>query len=93
VAFGLSIHLLDGSGSDNVPGTLAVSKALSKTDMVVAPTQQARNSVVNDNRPACCGNHICIPVCPIQAKYDATVHVAKAEAAPTPAHVVENAVV
>ena len=70
-----------------------IGKALSKTDMVVAPTPQARNSVANDNRPACCGNHICIPVCPIQAKYDATVHVAKAEAAPTPAQVVENAVV
>ncbi len=70
-----------------------IGTALSKTDMVVAPTPQARNSVVNDNRPACCGNHICIPVCPIQAKYDATVHVAKAEGAPTPAQVVENAVV
>ncbi len=70
-----------------------ISTALAKTDMVVAPTPQARNSVVNDNRPACCGNHICIPVCPIQAKYDATVHVAKAQAAATPAQVVENAVV
>ena len=31
--------------------------------------------------PPCCGNNSCIPICPIQAKYDATVHVARAEAA------------
>ena len=31
--------------------------------------------------PPCCGNNSCIPICPIQAKYDATVHVAQAEAA------------
>ena len=68
-----------------------ISAALGTTDMVVAPTPQARNSVVNDNRPACCGNHICIPVCPVQAKYDATVHTAKAEKAG--AQLVENAVV
>jgi choline dehydrogenase-like flavoprotein len=68
-----------------------IAAALSATDMVVAPTPQARNSIANDNRPACCGNHICIPVCPVQAKYDATVHVAKAEQAG--AQVVENAVV
>ena len=42
---------------------------------------QARNSIEHDDRPACCGSASCIPLCPIQAKYDATVHVAKAEAA------------
>jgi choline dehydrogenase-like flavoprotein len=68
-----------------------VAEALSATDMQVATTPQARNSIVYDNRPSCCGNHICIPVCPIQAKYDATVHVAKAEQAG--AQIVENAVV
>jgi choline dehydrogenase-like flavoprotein len=44
-------------------------------------TPQARNSRSYDGRPACAGNSICVPICPIQAKYDATVHVAKAVAA------------
>ena len=44
----------------------------------VRSTPQARNSVDQSDRPACCGNASCIPVCPVQAKYDATVHVARA---------------
>lgn len=44
----------------------------------VRSTPQARNSVDHSDRPACCGNASCIPVCPVQAKYDATVHVARA---------------
>jgi choline dehydrogenase-like flavoprotein len=47
----------------------------------VAPTPQARNSQRYDNRPACCGSKSCIPICPVQAKYDATVHVAQAQRA------------
>ena len=43
-------------------------------------TPQGRNSVDRGDRPACCGNASCIPVCPVQAKYDATVHLALAEA-------------
>ncbi|HVS81113.1 MAG TPA: GMC family oxidoreductase [Pyrinomonadaceae bacterium] len=39
---------------------------------------QARNSRKYDGRPACEGNSNCVPLCPIQAKYDATVHVKKA---------------
>jgi choline dehydrogenase-like flavoprotein len=42
-------------------------------------TPQARNSVSGNGRPACCGNASCIPICPIGAKYDATVHVSVAE--------------
>ncbi len=42
-------------------------------------TPQARNSVAIDSRPPCCGNNAsCISCCPIQAKYDATVHLNKA---------------
>jgi choline dehydrogenase-like flavoprotein len=44
----------------------------------VTPTPQARNSVDRDDRPGCCGSGSCIPVCPVQAKYDATVHVDRA---------------
>lgn len=57
----------------------------------VQPTPQARNSERFDNRPACCGSASCIPICPVQAKYDATVHVAQAERAG--AQVVADAIV
>src|SRR5689334_5687210 len=54
------------------------AKALEGSIYQVRPTPQARNSV-DTERPACCGNGSCIPICPIQAKYDATVHLAAAE--------------
>jgi choline dehydrogenase-like flavoprotein len=56
-----------------------VAQAVAGLGLVVTTTPAARNSQAHDNRPACCGNHLCIPLCPIQAKYDATVHVAKAQ--------------
>lgn len=55
--------------------------ALTGTPYTVQPTPQARNSQRYDNRPACCGSGSCIPICPVQAKYDATTHVARAERA------------
>lgn len=59
----------------------SLAKALDKTRFQVQSTPQARNSVVNDQRPPCCGSSSCIPVCPVQAKYDATVHLKRAQAA------------
>ncbi len=47
----------------------------------VMRTPQARNSQPYDGRPACAGNSTCDPICPIGAKYDASVHVGKAVAA------------
>ncbi|UPG87423.1 GMC family oxidoreductase [Luteibacter aegosomatis] len=54
------------------------------TDMTVdgnpvysSPTPQGRNSLPGDRRQ-CAGNTNCIPICPIQAKYDATVTLANA---------------
>lgn len=47
----------------------------------VRVSPQARNSLLFDGRPACCASASCIPICPVQAKYDATVHVRKAAAA------------
>lgn len=44
-------------------------------NLPVVPTPQGRNSVGNEGRPPCCGNAMCIPICPIGAKYDASVHV------------------
>ena len=55
--------------------------ALKGTPYTVVATPQARNSQRYDDRPVCCGSGSCIPICPVQAKYDATSHVAKAEQA------------
>jgi choline dehydrogenase-like flavoprotein len=66
------------------------TKAAAMLGLKVEPTPQARNSVEYQGRPACCGNAMCIPICPIQAKYDASYHVKVAEDAG--ARVIENAV-
>ena len=55
-------------------------RELAGTDYRVEITPQARNSVARDGRPACCGSATCIPICPVAAKYDATVHLDRAEA-------------
>lgn len=57
------------------------AKALQGTKYQVRATPQGRNSVSRADRPECCGNGSCIPICPIQAKYDATVHLDQATAA------------
>ena len=44
----------------------------------VTPTPQGRNSLPGERRQ-CAGNTNCIPICPIQAKYDATVTLARAQ--------------
>lgn len=51
--------------------------AAAKTlQLEVLATPAARVSVSEgfNGRPQCCGNAFCIPMCPIGAKYDATVH-------------------
>ncbi|HYN19909.1 MAG TPA: GMC family oxidoreductase [Thermoanaerobaculia bacterium] len=54
------------------------SKALDGTTfendpVLVTPTPQGRNSQPYQGRRVCEGNTNCTPICPIQAKYDATV--------------------
>ena len=58
-----------------------VGAALKKLSLSSALFSHGRNSVPYDGRPVCCGNNTCVPICPIGAKYDASVHVAKAVAA------------
>ncbi len=54
-------------------------------------TPQARNSIDDyQGRSICCGNATCIPICPVQAKYDATYHLGLAAA--DGAQIIENAV-
>lgn len=73
-------------------GDLMFKEAAASLGLELLETPQARNSVDGyQDRPICCGNAICIPVCPIQAKYDATVHLDIAEAAG--AELTENAMV
>ena len=52
--------------------------ALRGSSLKISATPQARLSQAQDNRPACCGSASCIPICPVQAKYDATVHTNRA---------------
>lgn len=55
-----------------------VALAADALGVPVHVTPQARNSLTYQSRPPCCGNASCVPICPIAAKYDATVHVQKA---------------
>jgi glucose dehydrogenase len=52
-------------------GFLEMGKAI--TEIPVRSLPAARNSQPYRNRRACAGNTNCIPICPIQAKYDPTV--------------------
>lgn len=47
-------------------------------DVFVSPTPAGRNSEPYDDRRVCAGNTNCIPICPIQAKWDTTVTLGKA---------------
>ncbi len=46
--------------------------------VTVYPTPGGRNSRPYDGRRVCAGNTNCIPICPIQAKYDPTISLNKA---------------
>lgn len=43
------------------------------------PVPQAKNSRRYDGRPACDGRSSCIPLCPTRAKYEARVHLERAQ--------------
>ncbi len=69
------------SYSDNWIAARINGKTFDHIKYCIKSTPAARNSTTYDGRPACAGNSICVPLCPIGAKYDASVHVAKAMAA------------
>jgi glucose dehydrogenase len=50
------------------------------TELNVRSTPAARNSQPFKNRRTCAGNTNCIPICPIQAKYDPTITLRDAQA-------------
>ena len=70
---GISLGYSDQRVKSRIDG-----KTVRGTEIRVVTTPQARNSIPFDNRPACEGHSNCIPLCPIQAKYDATVHLRRA---------------
>lgn len=57
-----------------------VDKGLKQVGLHSQTFSHARNSVPFDGRPPCCGNNTCVPICPIQAKYDGSIHTLKAQA-------------
>ncbi len=64
-----------------IPYTLSdtfFAEKLKHTAYKINHNPQARNSINHDSRPACCGSASCIPCCPVQAKYDASIHLNKA---------------
>lgn len=69
---GIVESLVDTSFADKV-GSLTIDNE----PVYVSPTPQGRNSLPGERRQ-CAGNTNCIPICPIQAKYDATVTLARA---------------
>ena len=62
---------------DDLYGTLG-SLNYEGNPVYVTPTPQARNSLPGERRQ-CAGNTNCIPICPIQAKYDATITLGRAQ--------------
>ena len=51
-----------------------IDAVLRPLGMRVRLSPHARNSIPFQNRPPCCGSNTCVPICPVGAKYDASVH-------------------
>ncbi|MCJ8205699.1 GMC family oxidoreductase [Pseudomonas sp. RGM2987] len=69
----IPLSLVDGSFVTAVAG-----QTFDGLPLVVSPTPAGRNSQPYAGRRVCAGNTNCTPICPIQAKYDATVTMNKA---------------
>lgn len=70
-----------GAALPSLPATYLdkqVALAARKIGYRVEVLPAARNSIEYQGRPACRGSASCFPICPIGAKYDASVHVNKA---------------
>jgi choline dehydrogenase-like flavoprotein len=72
----IPLSLVDQAVSQGVGG-LSLPSSDDKP-VFVTPTPAGRNSQPYQSRRVCAGNTNCIPICPIQAKWDATVTLAKA---------------
>lgn len=72
----IPLSLVDEAVSTGVSGLSLPSS--DNQPVFVSPTPAGRNSQPYQSRRVCAGNTNCIPICPIQAKYDATVTINKA---------------
>jgi glucose dehydrogenase len=74
---GIPLSLLDQTVAASLKGkkpeSLAGPDVAPLAELVVRSTPAARNSRPYQGRRACAGNTNCIPICPIQAKYDPTI--------------------
>lgn len=82
---GIPPSLVDQGLARKVTGTVYQSpertpegKPYPAVTLNVRQTPAGRNSQNDNGRRVCAGNTSCTPICPIQAKYDATVTMAKA---------------
>jgi choline dehydrogenase-like flavoprotein len=75
---GIPESLVDQAVEKAMPTLKVDDYGLQNIDWTIAPTPAARNSQPYQNRRVCAGNTNCIPICPIQAKYDASVTLADA---------------
>lgn len=82
---GIPPSLVDQGLGQHVTGTVYQSpekatdgKPYPGVTLNVRQTPAGRNSQNDNGRRVCAGNTSCTPICPIQAKYDATVTMAKA---------------
>lgn len=67
----IPLSVVDQAVSQGVAGLTL--KSSDDKPIFVTPTPAGRNSQPYQSRRVCAGNTNCIPICPIQAKYDATV--------------------
>ena len=67
--------LIDQYIADSISGM-----KIDETELRVRSTPAARNSQPFKQRRTCAGNTNCIPICPIQAKYDPTITLRDAQA-------------
>jgi choline dehydrogenase-like flavoprotein len=75
---GIPESLVDALVSKAMPNFKITGVGMDNIKWATAPTPAGRNSQPYQNRRVCAGNTNCIPICPIQAKYDPSVTLADA---------------
>jgi glucose dehydrogenase len=74
----IPLSLVDVEVQKAMPNLKVVGAGLDDLKWKVSSTPAARNSQPYQSRRVCAGNTNCIPICPIQAKYDPSVTLAEA---------------
>jgi len=74
----IPLSVVEKTVADAMPGLKVPGVGMDDVKWSVASTPAARNSQPYQSRRVCAGNTNCIPICPIQAKYDPSVTLAEA---------------